>query len=83
MSLQREEKEIIIRRLKEIMEDNDLTLKDLGQIIGITEATASRYLSGVVEEIPRKRIKTLAEHYGLNPAWIMGISEKKFLYGKE
>jgi len=83
MSLIEEEKDTIIRRLKEIMEDNDLTLKDLGGIMGITEATASRYLSGGVDEIPRKRIRTLAEHYGLNPGWILGVSEKKFLYGKE
>ena len=65
------------------MKDNDLTLKELGKIMGVTEATASRYLSGGVDEIPRKRIRTLSEHYGLNPGWILGVSEKKFLYGKE
>jgi transcriptional regulator with XRE-family HTH domain len=81
--LDQDEKQLIISRLKEVRKDNDLTLKDLGAIMGVSEATASRYESGGVEEIPKKRIKALAEKYGLNPAWILGLSDKKFMYGKE
>lgn len=83
IALDKEEKQLIISRLKEIRNDNELTLKDLGKIMGVSEATASRYESGDVEEIPQSRIKILAKKYGLNPAWIMGLSEKKFIYGKE
>jgi transcriptional regulator with XRE-family HTH domain len=83
LSLTNEEKMIIVSHIKEIRIDNGLTLKDLGKIMEVSEATASRYESGEVENIPLPRIKTLAVKFGINPAWILGLSEKKFLYGKE
>lgn len=78
-----EEKMVIVNRIKEIRTDNKLTLKDLGSIMEVSEGTASRYESGEVENIPLPRIKALANKFGLNPAWILGMSEKKFIYGKE
>jgi transcriptional regulator with XRE-family HTH domain len=83
LALTQEEKQIIVDRIKEIRNDNKITLKELGSIMEITEATASRYESGDVENIPLPRITALAKRYGLNPAWILGMSEKKFIYGKE
>jgi repressor LexA len=83
VSLTREEKQIIVNRIKEIRKDNGITLKELGSIMEVSEATASRYESGDVENIPLPRVKALAKKYGLNPAWILGLSEKKFIYGKE
>ena len=53
--LDQDEKQIIIERLKEIRRDNDITLKELGSIMGISEATASRYESGGVESLFYKR----------------------------
>lgn len=78
-----EDKIIIAQRIKEIRADNKLTQKELGKIMGVTEATASRYESGHVDSIPISRIKALAQKYGLNPAWILNLSEKKFIYGRE
>jgi transcriptional regulator with XRE-family HTH domain len=83
LSLTQEEKTIIVDRIKEIRKDNQITLKELGAIMEISEATASRYESGEVDNIPLPRIKALAIKYGLNPAWILGMSDKKFMYGKE
>jgi transcriptional regulator with XRE-family HTH domain len=83
LELTQEERDIIVNRLKEIKSDNGLKLKAIGAIMDVTEATASRYLSGDVDNIPLPRIKALAKKFGLNPAWILGLSEKKFIYGKE
>lgn len=78
-----EDRMMIAGRLKEIRTDNELTLKDMGQIMQVSEATVSRYESGEVGNIPLQRIRLLAKHFGLNAAWILGMSDKKFLYGKE
>lgn len=73
----------IAHRLKEIRTDNDLTQKEMGVIMGVSEATISRYESGEVGNIPLARIRALAKHFGLNAAWILGLSDKKLSYGKE
>ncbi|MDD4564487.1 MAG: helix-turn-helix transcriptional regulator [Eubacteriales bacterium] len=83
LELTQKERDIIVARLKEIKDDNRLKLKKMGAIMGVSEATASRYLSGDVDNIPLPRIKALCREYGLNPAWALGLSEKKFIYGKE
>jgi len=65
VSLTREEKQIIVNRIKEIRKDNGITLKELGSIMEVSEAAASRYESGDVENIPLPRVKALAKKYGL------------------
>lgn len=76
-------RKIISERIKEIRTDNGMTMKEMGKLMNVTEATISRYESGAVDNIPLNRIRTLASLYGINPAWILGMSEKKFIYGKE
>lgn len=76
-------KKIIASRIREIRKDNELTLEELGTIIGVTGATVSRYESGNVDNIPVSRIRTLAQKFGLNAAWILDLSDKKYLNGKE
>lgn len=83
IKLSEEDKRLIASRIKEIREDNKLTLKELGTIILVSDATVSRYETGEVENIPIPRIKLLSEKFGINPAWILGMSEKKHLNGKE
>lgn len=50
----------------------NLTLKEVAEKIGITEATAQRYESGLVNTIPYERIEMLAKLFMVSPAYLMG-----------
>lgn len=59
-------------RLKQLRDGRDMTLKDLQEVVGLTEATLSRYEKGIMSP-KRTTIKVLAEFFGVNPLWLMGI----------
>jgi repressor LexA len=65
-------------RLKQAREDNNLTVRILGEQIGVSGATISRYEKGV-HEPTRATIDQLSEILGINPAWLMGANVEKFL----
>jgi len=75
-------KEIFSQRLREIKEENNLTNKDLAEILSLNESTISRYESGKMEA-KRTTIHVLANHFGLNPLWLMGFANaEKYLEKK-
>lgn len=65
----------IHKRIKEMRTKTGLTLKEIAEKIGITEATAQRYESGLVNNIPYDRIEKLAEIFMVSPAYLMGWEE--------
>ncbi|NYB73896.1 helix-turn-helix domain-containing protein [Sedimentibacter hydroxybenzoicus DSM 7310] len=65
-------------RLKEVMEDNNLTIYSVGEALNLSAATISRYMNGLVSpKLPV--IETLSLKYNVNPVWLMGISNEKYL----
>ncbi len=60
------------RRLEEAREENKLTLKELGDKVGLSESTMSRYERGLVD-VKRPTVISLAEVLGVNPAWLSGF----------
>ena len=75
---------IIAARLEQIRRENGLTLDAMGEIMGVSGATISRYISGDVQldNVSIRRYINLAKHFGLNPPWVMDLSDKQFKYGK-
>lgn len=62
--------------IKQLREDAGLTLEEVGKRIGVSRATVQRYESGVIVEIPKDKIKLLAELFNVRPGYIMGWTAK-------
>ena len=61
-------------RLRELRLGKGLTMKEVGNYLHLSEATVSRYESGLME--PKwTTIQVLAEYFAVNPAWLFGIGE--------
>lgn len=49
-----------------------LTMKELAEIIGVSEGTISRWESGEISNMKRDKIQLLAKALGVSPSVIMG-----------
>lgn len=67
--------EIWHKRIKELRENSDITLKDMAKIIGVSEGTVQRYESGKIKELPYKVIEAYAEKFHVLPSYIMGWTD--------
>ncbi len=65
------------KRIRMLREDRNLTLKEIANIIGVSEATFSRYESGHIENIPLSKIEKIAKALNTTPGYLMGWIEKK------
>lgn len=70
--------EIWHKRIRELRKGTDVTLKDMAQIIGVSEATVQRYESGAIFELPYKVIEAYAEKFNVHPAYIMGWTDLNY-----
>lgn len=69
---------IFAKRLKDLRVSNNLTVRSLGEQVGLTGSTISRYENGEID--PRKTaIQTIANYFGVNPVWLMGASVEKYI----
>ena len=66
------------QRLRDMREDNDLTQKDLGEILGITTQQYQLYESGK-REMPMHLFILLAQHYNVSLDYLAGLQPKKTL----
>lgn len=64
--------EIWHKRIKELRANSDVTLKEMAQLIGVSEATVQRYESGAINDVPYKAITAYAEKFNCSPSYIMG-----------
>lgn len=55
-----------------------LTLKEVADYVGVSEATVSRWESGNIANMRRDRIATLAKILKVSPVEIMGIDDEEF-----
>lgn len=63
-------------RIKELRSQSKLTLLEVANALGITEATAQRYESkNGIKNIPYEQIIKLAKIFNVTPAYIMGWDE--------
>ena len=63
-----------IERIRELREDNDLTQKDIANVLGTTQQVYSRYENGT-NEIPIRHIITLSRFYKVSCDYILGESD--------
>lgn len=69
-------KEIIKERRLQL----GLTMKDVADSVGVSEATVSRWESGDIENMRRDKISKLAEALKISPAVLMGWEEEPEQY---
>lgn len=68
---------IMHSRIKELRSRKGLTLAQIADALGTTEATAQRYESGKgIKSIPYEVIEKYANIFGCRPQYIMGWSEE-------
>lgn len=64
--------EIWNRQMKALRKGTNVTLKEMADLMGVSEATAQRYESGAIINVPYKAIITYAEKFNVSPCQIMG-----------
>ena len=69
-------------RLKELRKENNLTLKELGQKVGMATNTISRYETGK-REPKLETWNKLAEYFNVPTSYLMGTDDLKFSTKKE
>lgn len=67
-------KKLFGERLKEMIDKFNKTPKDIADITGLTEATISRYINGILEA-KRTTIHIIAQYFNINPNYLLGLTD--------
>lgn len=63
-------------RLRLLREERGMTLRQLAEAAGVSEATIQRYECGVIKNPPRERISAMADALGVQAAALAGWAEE-------
>ena len=63
------------RRIKEARKSQKITLKELGNSVGLSESTTKRYEDGQIKGVDINIIKKFAAALDVSPAWLMGYDD--------
>ena len=67
---------MIIRRIRELREDADLTQTEIGKVLGIGQRTYAYYENGG-RTIPIELLISLADYYNVSVDYILGRTDNK------
>lgn len=70
-------------RIRIAREAKGLTLEELGDRLGFSKATLSRYESGIVKGIRKNTLNEISLALDVDPKWLMGTSEEMHLSPSE
>ena len=65
-------------RIKELRLQNKLTLEEVANIVGVTKATVQRWESGLIANMRRDKIASLAKALHTSPGYILGIENSNY-----
>ena len=68
--------DLIIKRLKQAIDESGLTYSQLESKTGISKSALQRYATGMTKKIPVAPIVAIAQVLNVSAAWIMGWSEE-------
>ncbi len=66
-------------RLRDLRQDSDLTQKEVGTIVGMSQTGYSQYELGN-NDIPTHVLITLSEYYNVSVDYILGLTDEKKPY---
>lgn len=62
------------RRIRDLREDNDLTQKDIAEILGMSQTGYSKYETGE-NDIPTEVLIKLAKYYNTTTDYLLGLTD--------
>lgn len=65
------------KKLKSSREQNQLTIKDVSRMVGLSVSTISRYENGLVANMNTPTLQMLSEIYNVNILWLLGKSDSR------
>ncbi len=71
--------ELFAQRLTELIKHSNYILSDMEDAVGKRAATISRYATGEIKNVKRSTIIKLANFFKVNPAWLAGLSNDKYI----
>lgn len=74
---------VFTKRLRDMRQEYQMTVREVADAIGVSEATVSRYENGLVEP-KRATIMMLAKLFEVNSVWLTGcVNAPKYVEGKK
>ncbi len=64
-------------RIKELRKARNMTLEDVAKIVGVGKSTVRKWETGMIENMRRDKIATLAKALGTTPVSLMGWEEEQ------
>lgn len=69
---------IVMRRVRQVIYDTEMSNKRLAQALGLNVNTISSWINGRTE-ISVEGIRRLCQYTHTNSAWVLGLSERRGL----
>lgn len=64
-------------KIKMLREQNDMTLEELGNKVGVGKSTVRKWENGMIANMKRDKIAGLSNALGVSPAYLMGWDENE------
>lgn len=68
--------EVMAKRIHLARINRGLTMEELGARIGVKKATIYKYERGIIGNMKRGKIESLARALDVNPVWLMGLTDE-------
>lgn len=65
------------QRIKELRKEKGLTLEQVADIVGVGKSTVRKWETGMIANMKRDKIASLAKALGTTPEYLMGWAENK------
>ena len=70
-------KEDMARKIKELRQQQGLTLEQVANVVGVGKSTVRKWETGMIANMRRDKIAALAKALGTTPAYLMGWEEER------
>ena len=65
------------QRIKDLRKQKGLTLENVAEIVGVGKSTVRKWETGMIANMKRDKIASLAKALGTTPEYLMGWNEQK------
>ena len=69
------------KRIRELRLSQNLTLEEVANVVGVGKSTVRKWETGMIENMRRDKIASLAKALGTTPAYLMGWDESDPSFG--
>lgn len=70
-------------RIQDARKQNNFTLEEIAKKVGVAKSTIQRYETGEIKRIKLPVITSIAKALGVNPNWLIGKSEQKYIISEK